>query len=76
MLILLAGRRETLMSGLRSGMPHRGREVYYQVTDPAYAGVGGATLETRRLQRMRVSVPASKLIFETTPSTPLHKAHQ
>jgi len=41
---------------------HRGREVYYQVTDPAYAGVGGATLETRHLKRLRVAVPA-------TPST-------
>jgi hypothetical protein len=30
---------------------HRGREVYYQVADPAYAGVGGATLETQRLKR-------------------------
>lgn len=46
---------------------HRGREVYYQVADPAYAGVGGATLETRHLKRMRVSVTASKLIFEQTP---------
>ena len=42
---------------------HRGREVYYQVADPAYAGVGGATLETRHLKRMRVSVTASKNIL-------------
>jgi hypothetical protein len=55
------------MSKLRSGIPHRGREAYCRVTDPAHAWVGGATLETRHLKRMRVSVTASKLIFEQTP---------
>ena len=53
------------MSKLRSGIPHRGREAYCRVTDPAHAGVGGATLETRHLKRMRVSVTASKLIFHS-----------
>jgi hypothetical protein len=37
---------------------HRGREAYCRVTDPPHGGVGGATLETRRLKRERAPVPA------------------